>query len=413
MIYRQLQKMGRIGVLGCVLFAGQERMRAQDSDAEALVHFRAGQHAQAEGNYATAVQEFKRVIALMPQAAEAYSSLGLVLNAENKFDESARALEQAEKLKRGLPGVSLYLGIDRMKLHQAAAAIPCLKEATRLEPSNTQAWIWLGSAWAETGRETEAIDALREAQRISPRDPVVLFRLGDAYRRAADEGISRILVQAAGQPLVHQMYGDIYMDEGLWEKAIGHYRRALIESAAWRGAHLGLGEVALRQGNLRDAEVEFQKELKINPRSAGAFAGLAKAALYSDRPVEALELLDQAIQADAAEALFTLGILVPSTDLDPKAGEQEQDHLRTCLPEITRAKPGQARTLALAFVNGRLGNTAASITYVHELQKAIPRSRGSNSYQDAVQSLHSGDPGSAAAELRTVLSELIRRMTAR
>lgn len=395
--------MGSIGVLACVLFAGQERMRAQDSDAEALVYFTAGQHAQGEGNYATAVQEFKRVIALLPQAAEAYSSLGLALNAENKFDESARALEQAEKLKRGLPGVSLYLGIDRMKLHQAAAAIPCLKEATRLEPSNTEAWIWLGSAWDETGREAEAIDALREAQRISPRDPVVLFRLGDAYRRAADTGISRILMQAAGQPLVHQIYGDIYTDEGLWEKATGHYRRALIESAAWRGAHLGLGEVALRQGKVGDAELEFQNELKIDPGSTGAFVGLAKAALYSNKPIEAVELLDRATRADGAEALFALGILVPSRGPDPEAREQELDQLRTCLPELSKTKPGQARTLALAFVNWRLGNTDASVEYIHEFQKTMPRARASDSYQAAVQFLHLGDPDSALAAFRTVL----------
>src|ERR1700750_509121 len=82
---------------------------AQDADAEAAQHFNAAHEAQNAGNLDLAATEYLAVIRLHPEVAEVYASLGLVYNAQGKFAESARALTKAEKLKRGLPGVSLYL----------------------------------------------------------------------------------------------------------------------------------------------------------------------------------------------------------------------------------------------------------------------------------------------------------------
>ena len=106
-------------------------LRAQDADAAAAQHFSAAHQAQEAGNLDLAATEYLAVIRLHPEVAEVYASLGLVYNAQGKFAESARALTKAEKLKSGLPGVSLYLGIDYEKQRQASLAVPQLIEAVR------------------------------------------------------------------------------------------------------------------------------------------------------------------------------------------------------------------------------------------------------------------------------------------
>src|SRR5580700_7603169 len=189
---------------------------AQDADAEAAQHFAAAHQAQDAGNLDLAATEYLAVIRLHPEVAEAYASLGLVYNAQGKFAESARTLAKAEKLKPGLPGVSLYLGIDYEKQRQAALAVPHLVEAVRLEPESKQAHTWLARALWDDGRIQPAIEQARKTSLLFPSDPALLLDLGEAYRKAADLGIQRVLTAGKGEPLAHQVYGDIYKDNRAW-----------------------------------------------------------------------------------------------------------------------------------------------------------------------------------------------------
>src|ERR1700733_16195433 len=177
-------------------------LRAQDADAEAAQHFSAAHQAQEAGNLDLAATEYLAVIRLHPEVAEVYASLGLVYNAQGKFAESARTLAKAEKLKRGLPGVSLYLGIDYEKQRQAALAVPQLVQAVHLEPANKQAHTWLGRALWDDGQTQAALEQLRQTVQLFPADPALLLDLGEAYRKAADLGIEHVLSGAAGTPLL-------------------------------------------------------------------------------------------------------------------------------------------------------------------------------------------------------------------
>lgn len=372
----------------------------EDREAEASRHFAAGQQAQNAGDYATAVHEFQSVVMLVPQVAEAYASLGLAYNAEEKFAESAQALRKAQSLKPSLPGVSLYLGIDLVKMRQPAAAIAPLRDAIAREPENRQPWLWLASALDEAGRPDSEIDELKQAGRRFPADAEIFFRLGEIYRRQAESETEQLFMRASGQPLVHQIYGDIYQDEHIWAKAAGHYRSAISLDKRWKGAHLGLGQVALWQGHLDEARAEFEQELAVNPHSASAEAYLAIIALMRSNVQLALTRLNSALRISSAESAYALGL--PGTSVAAANAKQYLDvsQLRAMRAALAQAAPGAARALALAFVNRKLGDSEGADAAWKGFERSAPQVRPAGLLQQGREDFYQHKLDLAAAELK-------------
>ena len=378
--------------LPCVPRAG-----AQDDDAAR--HFAAARQAQDAGNLDLAAQEYLAVIHFRPDVAEAYASLGLVYNAQGKYAESARALSKAERLKPSLPGVSLYLGIDYVKQHQALLAVTQLTQAVGLEPGNKQAHVWLNRALWDDGRTQSALEQIKQTTVLFPADAALLLDLGEAYRKSADLGIERVLSGASGTPLVHQVYGDIYKDEHAWENALAHYYRALDQDPHWRGAHFGVGEVAFHQEKLDAAMQEYSKELEVNPGSAPALARLGEIALLRGKTAEALNLLGSAIHISGYEAANALGLPRPYPAASEDLGESAQTQLRNCLPALEAAAASPARSLALAVVNARLGAVDASLSAWNEFASSVPRSHPTNGDARGRENFYRQDFAQASTDL--------------
>lgn len=380
-------------------FMTPANLAAQDTAAQAQEHFAAARQAQDAGNLEVAAEEYRAVTRLLPDVAEAYASLGMVLNAQDKFADSQKALSKAEKLKPGLQGVSLYLGIDYERQRQSVAAIPHLQEAVRVEPANKQAHIWLGRALWNAGRTEAALEQLSKTNRLFPSDAALLLDLGESYRRAADMGIERVLSSSTGTPLQHQVYGDIYKDERTWENALAHYYRALEQDAHWRGAHYGVAEIALHREKWDSATQEYQRELQLNPASAASLARLGEIALFSGKPADALPLFTKAIAISGWEAAGAPGLPRPYPGGSEDFSEQAQDQLRACLPALTNASPGAPRDLALALVNARLGNDAAFSVAWQSFLNGRKFAKTINAHERGLEKFYAQDFEAAAADL--------------
>jgi tetratricopeptide (TPR) repeat protein len=375
------------------------RAYAQDTDAEALRHFHAAHQAQDAGDLDTAAREYLEVTRLLPDVAEGYASLGMVYNAQGKFAESARALVRAEKLKPGLPGVSLYLGIDYEKQHQAAAAVPHLIAAVHLDPANKETQTWLGTALWDEGRTQEALEQLRKTTLLFPSDPALLLDSGEAYRKAAELGIQRVLAGAAGTPLLHQVYGNIYEDERTWESALAHYYRALEQDPHWHGAHYGLGEIAFHRGKLDVAAQEYHHELEVNPSSAASMARLGEIAMLQGKADDAIPLFSAAIKIDGYQAASALRLPRPYPPTSEDLNEDAQAQLRSCLSALESAPPSPSVNLALALANARLGNNNAFLSAWRSFTKDTPGHAASNAHDRGLDNFYRQDFVAASTDL--------------
>jgi tetratricopeptide (TPR) repeat protein len=376
---------------------------AQDAGEEAQQHFAAARQAQDAGDLELAAQEYLKVTHLVPNVAEAYASLGMVYNAQGKFVESAEALGKAEKLKPALPGVSLYLGIDYERQHQAALAVPQLVKAVNMEPSNKEAHTWLARALWDDGRTEPALEQLRQTALLFPSDPALLLDLGETYRKAADLGIERVLDHSSGTPLQHQVYGDIYKDEHVWKNALAHYYRALDQDPHWHGAHFGLGEVAFHQEQLDAAAQEYHRELVTDPSSAASTARLGEIAMLEGKPEEALNFFNAAIRISGYQAANALGLPRPYPAASEDLSEKAQGQLRSGLPALEGAPASPARRLALAVTYARRGNQDASLSAWQDFTKTTRDSTPSNASARGQDNFNRQDFKAAAADLNAWL----------
>ena len=393
--------LGWIIAMGCCFLISSVPGAGEDVSSEAAQHFAAAQQAQNAGLLDAAAREYLTVTHLLPDAAEAYASLGLVYNAQGKYAQSAQALSEAEDLKPDLPGVSLYLGIDYLKQHEAAQAIPQFRRALRIEPKNERVYIWLSQAYSDEDRLDLSLEYLEKASVLFPSEPVLLLDLGQLYRRAAEEQIERVLTGAAASPLRHMVYGDIYKDEKMWQNARAHFFRALEQDPHWHGAHFELGEIAFETQELDLAAEEYRKELEVDAKSAAAMAKLAEIALLRGKPDDALRLLKSAIAISPEETAHALGMPHHSSVDLFKASKGEEEQLRAGLPVLTGAAPSAAQALALALVEHRLGQDDLSVAAWKQFMNSTTRSTSTSPYRRAVIDFDAGRLDAAEATLNS------------
>ncbi len=397
------RSLGWIAAISCFFLIYLPSGTAQDVNSEAEQSFAAAQRAQNAGLLDDAAQKYLKVIRLLPDAAEAYASLGLVYNAQGKYAKSAEVLTTAERLKPGLPGVSLYLGIDYIKQHESPLAIAHLQRSLHLEPKNERVYTWLSQAYSDEGRLDLGLEYLQKASILFPSEPNLLLDLGQLYRRAANEQIERVLTASAAGPLRHQVYGDIYKDEHSWQNARAHYFRALEQDPQWIGAHFGLGEIAFQIQELDLATEEYRKELQVDPKSAAAMAKLAEIALLEGKPDDALPLLKSAIGAGPEEAGHALGLPRPPPTDQFQISKVEEEQLSKCLPVLTNASPTPAQKLALALIELRLGQDDLSTAAWNEFLNSAPRSVSSDQNQRALIDFDAGNLNAAETSLHSWL----------
>jgi len=350
-----------IPVVWVLSLAGTAQVFSSQIQDQVQEHFIAAQQAQQQGQLDDAVHEYLAVLKLAPDLPEAYMNLGLVYYAQSKFGDSARALATAGKLRPGMRGVSLWLGIDEVRLNHPAQAVPLLREAVRQDPQDKQAESWLGTALWNAGQMDAALLQLRKAAAQFPDDPDLLFSLGEAYGKAARQQSEQLLEDSAGTAISDRIYASTYAADHDWTKAEGHLRRAIRRDPNSVDAHLDLAEVFLNQAKLPAAIEQLERARVLSPKSATTLAKSGELLILSGQLPEGLSRVEQAIKSDESEALDALGLPVEGPVF---ADAASSELLALCHAAEEKLEAMQsssiARDVALAALYTRSGDDAAA-----------------------------------------------------
>ena len=328
---------------------------AQENLSPLQKHFLAAQQDQQQGLLDAAAHEYETVVRLQPELAEAYVNLGLVYYSQAKFNESARVLTTAARLKPGMRGVSLWLGIDNVKLNRPTQGAAHLREAIHLDPADKLAQSWLATALWDTGQMDAALIQLGKACAQFPDDPDLLFERGEAYGKAASQQIEQLLEELSGTALSDLIYGRHYVEEGDWTKAEGHLRRAIERDPHLLEARLELAEVLVQQFDLAAAHEQLEQAVTLAPQSAAALARSGELLVLMHEQSEGLLRIKKAIEIDQNEALDALGLPV-----EDRFDQRDRSHEDSRLALRSREA---ARLIEADQASGPVGNAAIAGLY--------------------------------------------------
>ncbi|KWT92959.1 MULTISPECIES: tetratricopeptide repeat protein [unclassified Variovorax] len=161
---------------------GYERVLAAMPDHAEALHFK-GLAAHQRGDHARAITLIRAAIALDGEQFGWYSNLGNVLLMADQAEAAGEAYEQALRLAPERADIHNNLGVfqsERGRLEQAEST---LRRAVALEPDKAEIHANLGRVLLRLARNGEALDCLDEALRLNPGLTMALPLRGLIYRR--------------------------------------------------------------------------------------------------------------------------------------------------------------------------------------------------------------------------------------
>ena len=255
-----------------------------------------------------AVADFRNVIRLAPQFADAYNSLGAALKRLGRVDEAIDAYRQALSRRPDFPEAANNLGVALAEQKRWAEAIEIYRGALASRPEYVEALSNLGDALRATSKTGEAVEALSKAATLRPDSPEILYNLGitlHADGRAGD-AVTAYRKALSLRPDFSDALtnlGNALQDLMQFEEAIGVYRRAIALRPAEPEAHNNLGKALKETGQLPAAIQEYRTAISLRPSYADAHTNLGNALVERGHLDEAIAAYRQALACRAEDAM--------------------------------------------------------------------------------------------------------------
>ena len=134
-----------------------------------------------EGDFAGAVEEFKRALLLNPTEVNVHNSLGVCYGLLGRLDEALAAFEAAVFLDPEEPLARYNSGLVHMLQDRNDAALDCFREAGRIAPELFEVAFQTGKLYLITGESAKALGFLEKAAGLQPAVGPLQAFLGQCY----------------------------------------------------------------------------------------------------------------------------------------------------------------------------------------------------------------------------------------
>jgi tetratricopeptide (TPR) repeat protein len=216
-------------------------------------------------------------------------------------------------------GQQLKLGLSLAEAGDCRRAIPILKKnlaQTSVKELKRAAGLAGVRCGMGTNQPDDAVDFIRILLREFPQDPEVLYQAVHIYSDLSLRASRDLLYSAPSSTQVRLLNAEALEAQERWNEAAAEYRAILAQNPNLPGIHFRLGrlllslpENAITPETREEARKEFESELKINPRNAGAEYVLGELARQASDWPQAIEHFSKATKLDTnfADAFIGLG----------------------------------------------------------------------------------------------------------
>ena len=162
-----------------------DKARALADPSLQLARFRA-YLAQEAGDFPTAIEAYRHVVARAPGDFAAWNNLGNALTGAEDYPAAIDALREAVRLEPFAAPTRMNLANALSAADRTDEAIEALRTAAADFPDDPKPWVELSHLADLMGRADMALEGLEEAARRAPRDPEIQVDLGNHRGTAWD-----------------------------------------------------------------------------------------------------------------------------------------------------------------------------------------------------------------------------------
>ncbi len=272
-----------------------------------------------KGEYAAAIPEWEKALAMSPGDARALNNFGQTLEHTGKTEEAIAEFRKAVEAKPLYPEAQSNLAIALASIGRLTEAVEHFKLAIETNPGYAEAHSNLGHVLAEQGRIPAAIEEYEEALRINPDYAEAHNNLGFALASAGklDEAVAQYNQAIASDPKYAHAYNNLGLAlaiEGKMDDAAGNFAKAVELDPAYGSAEGNLGKALLEKNNPTASDVDaavghLKKALELGPETAEAQTNLGLGLAEKGQVDEAIGHFERAleIQPGFADAHSYLG----------------------------------------------------------------------------------------------------------
>jgi tetratricopeptide (TPR) repeat protein/TolB-like protein len=270
-----------------------------------------------QNKFSAAQEDLKRASALDPDEDDYPFNLGLIVIKQGDFNGAAALFREASHREPDIPE-------DRSLLVAALEKAGKQEEADQERNAALEAF---GPNGVTTTHLDSKNDSLTHFERVTTEiDPETLrFEMESVEARAATSGAQDARNTPADTPASHLRRARQELSGGQLDAAEREYHVTLASDKGNAAAHLGLGEIARRQGRLDDSVKELQLSLEARD-SALVRTTLARVYLEQKKPAMARTEVERALKLapNYAEAKQLLEHLQSgkAAEVAPKGGPQ-------------------------------------------------------------------------------------------
>jgi tetratricopeptide (TPR) repeat protein len=205
---------------------------------------------------------------------ETWITLAQIYEKAKRYEEMAKAIDEAEKLsadKDDKEAVLFMRGAMHEKRKNYEASEQEFRRVLELNPKNASALNYLGYMLADRNvRLPEALDMIRKAVELDPDNGAYLDSLGWVYYRMddlekAEQYLRSAIERFSKDPTVHDHLGDVYAKQGNLKDAIVQWEQSLHEWDNTSPTESDPSEIAKVQKKLESAKVRLARESGAKP----------------------------------------------------------------------------------------------------------------------------------------------------
>jgi tetratricopeptide (TPR) repeat protein len=284
-----------------------------------------GISAQQSGDLQTAIESYRKALALRPDFGQAHANLGAALSAAGQFDEAITEDKRAIELVPDKTSVRMNLGLAYYKKGDCENATPEFKQVHEARPELLPAVMLLGYCDIKVGRAGEAAAMLAPLEQANAGNTDFAYVLAYALIESGKEtdGLPRMEKVAAATRSADAwvIAGSSRLHRREFKEARADLDAAMELSPDFPGLATLAGQARDAMGDPDAAQPAFEAALRENPKDFMANLYLGTMYVKKRDFDRARPLLEEALaqQPEMTQARFQMGKLDSMTGHEAEA----------------------------------------------------------------------------------------------